>query len=324
MIENLFNQILKAAYTRKVSDIYILPKDNYYEIKFRGPTFNEFYNSMTNKDAQQLINFCKYTANMSVSEHRRPQMGSGLQKINSENVYLRFSSVGDFRHRDSMVIRILYKSVDCKYYDKSNNPIELLKHQCLSKGIVIFAGPTGSGKTTSIYNLAKHYGKNKMVMTIEDPIEIHEEDFLQLQVNASSNMKYDDLLKVGLRNRPDIFIVGEIRDEYTAEVATKAALSGHLVLSTVHANNHNGVIKRLLKLGINEDYLKYAINAVVYQNLISDVENKLYLLATVATNEDLFNNQRSDEHYNIEWNQKLDELLQNKRISTKIYNETIL
>nr|WP_290123186.1 competence type IV pilus ATPase ComGA [Apilactobacillus ozensis] len=305
---------MEQAFDDNISDIYILPVGNSYEVKFRRAHFNELYVQLSSSKAQQLINFCKYISNMSVSEHRRPQMGSIIRKIKSKKIYLRFSSVGDFQNRDSIVIRVLYSSEKNDYYDELNNPIKMLSKQNLSNGIVLFAGPTGSGKTTSIYNIAKYYGKNKMVMTIEDPIEIHEENFLQLQVNENSNMKYEDLLKVGLRNRPDIFIIGEIRDENTAAVAVKAALSGHLVLSTIHANSHIGVIKRLLKLGINNDYLKYAINSIIYQKLVPSNNDNMYLMATMSTNQELFYDKKTDNHYSQEWNKKLDVLLQSQKI----------
>ncbi|GAY73161.1 GspE family protein [Lentilactobacillus kosonis] len=135
--------------------------------------------------------------------------------------------------------------------------------------MVVFAGPTGSGKTSTIYKLASELSEDQIIMTIEDPIEISSESFLQLQINEAAGLNYAELIKVGLRHRPDAFIIGEIRDSKTANAAIQAALSGHLVLTTIHAQSPSGVIKRLKNLGIDNEYIDQALTGVAYQRLVT-------------------------------------------------------
>lgn len=150
----------------------------------------------------------------------------------------------------------------------NENQIRFVSEISRKRGMIVFSGPTGSGKTTTIYNLVKQMVSDQFVMTIEDPIEIKEPRFLQLQVNRDAGMDYTDLIKVGLRHRPDIFIVGEIRDSVTAEAAIKAALSGHLVYTTIHAQDPVGVINRLKQLGISNTFISQAVTGVAYQRLV--------------------------------------------------------
>lgn len=121
---------------------------------------------------------------------------------------------------------------------------------------------------------------DQFVMTIEDPIEIKEQRFLQLQVNHDAGMDYADLIKVGLRHRPDVFIIGEVRDPLTAEAAIKAALSGHLVYTTVHAQDPLGVIDRFKQLGISQEFISQALTGVAYQRLVptTDGQQKAMLI----------------------------------------------
>ena len=129
------------------------------------------------------------------------------------------------------------------------------------------SGPMGSGKTTTMYELARKM-TDKQIMCIEDPVEIAEPRFLQVQVNEKAKMSYYDLLKVALRHHPDVFIIGEIRDELTAKTAVNAALSGHLVLSTVHATSVYGIWQRMINLGISSEELEQTMRLASYQRLI--------------------------------------------------------
>lgn len=121
----------------------------------------------------------------------------------------------------------------------------MIKKVAQSRGLIITSGPTGSGKTTTMYEVAKSMSQNKVVMTIEDPVEVHEPSFLQAQVNNEAGIDYQSLLKAALRHRPDILIIGEIRDQGTARLAVDAALSGHLVFATIHAKSTLQTISRL-------------------------------------------------------------------------------
>ena len=138
----------------------------------------------------------------------------------------------------------------------------------------MISGPTGSGKTTTLYRLLDKVSDDKLVLTIEDPVEIQQPKFVQLQVNEDASIYYDDLIKVALRHRPEVLLVGEIRDGTTAKAAVQAALSGHLVLSTVHAMSARDVILRLQDLGVEKDKLAVALSGVVYQRLLPTCDNQ--------------------------------------------------
>ena len=189
--------------------------------------------SLTTSRGIEVINYFKYIAQMDISEHRRPQVGAMIYLFDDKKYYLRLSSLGDFNDAESLVIRIIYPINKSKYYLPGQ--IQQLQELALKRGLVLTSGPTGSGKTTTMYELAKELGQDKVVMTIEDPVEVHETSFLQTQANNEAGIDYVSLLKAALRHRPDILIIGEIRDHGTARLAVDAALSGHLVLATIHA-----------------------------------------------------------------------------------------
>lgn len=135
-------------------------------------------------------------------------------------------------------------------------------------GLVLFAGPMGSGKTTTMYRLVREQYSQAIVLTIEDPVEVIEEHFIQLQVNSIAGMGYQELLRLALRHHPQVLIIGEIRDPTTAKTAIEAALSGHVVLATIHAQSASGVIPRLEQLGVEKYYVQQAVHGACYQRLV--------------------------------------------------------
>lgn len=261
-------KLYQEATAKQASDIYFLPFGNYYLIKIRDPHAITTWQKVTPVKARRMMNYCKYMADMALSETRRPQTGSMAWQDDSQTYSLRLSTVGDFAGAESLVIRIIYdlKAITTSFFN--SEAIREINNLASRRGLVIFSGPTGSGKTTTIYNLVQQNLSDQFVMTIEDPVEIKESRYLQLQVNREAGMDYADLIKVGLRHRPDIFIIGEIRDQVTAEAAIKAVLSGHLVYATIHAQDPVGVISRLQQLGISDHFIAQALTAVGYQRLI--------------------------------------------------------
>ncbi|TPR13539.1 competence protein ComGA [Apilactobacillus timberlakei] len=274
-MKEYFNDLINHAIDIKASDIYIFPAGDNFNIKMHTNVRILEHSVIDSSFSKTLLNYCKYISNMSISENRRPQIGSFVYKLDSQKYYLRFSSVSNFSNKESMVIRIIYSIEDSDLSYADYNKLISLKKRFYKGGMILFAGPTGSGKTTSAYKLAKSISSKKIIMTIEDPVEIIEDEFLQLQVNDSANMGYDELIKVGLRHRPDIFIIGEIRDARTANAAIRASLSGHLVISTIHANSKNGVINRLKQLNVDSSDINHAINTVVYQKLANDEDGNM-------------------------------------------------
>ena len=258
--------IIDYAVSNGVSDIFIFPKEDKYRIDLRNQKGLINWKTVEEDQAQELISYFKYVGQMDIAEHRRPQVGSVEQKRSDSKIFLRFSTTGDFLNRESLVVRIIYGNKKNNYF--FNTQFEQLKNLCYLRGLIITSGPTGSGKTSTMYDLARQVGMNKVVMTIEDPVEIYEPAFLQTQINITAGIQYLDLMKAALRNRPDILIIGEIRDPETAKVAVNAALSGHLVLATVHAKSSLQTISRLEGLGISSSELSNSLTAVSYQRLI--------------------------------------------------------
>lgn len=311
-IKKDFEALINEALKYNVSDIYILPKGPRYLIQLRHHNHLQIYARWPLQQGIFLLNYCKFHSGMDISEHRRPQLGSNQFQ---EKCYLRYSTVGNYLSQESMVIRIIHKLQDVNLNFLMPQQIKQIERLTKLRGLILLAGPTGSGKTTTIYHLAKHLSQDQMVMTIEDPVEIHEPEFLQLQVNVKAGMTYQHLLEVGLRHRPDVFVIGEIRDEITAKAAVQASLSGHLVLSTVHAQSPEGIIERLQQLGISNDYLKQALNLVLYQRLIPDQNHHLAALLNLVTNNNLWTHPKLEESWTA-WRENLHELAEKNRITT--------
>ena len=215
-----------------------------------------------------------------------------------------------------MVIRIIYALGESRYFfpDQFKDLVDL----CWRRGMIVTSGPTGSGKTTTMYELARKLSQTKMVMTIEDPVEVYEESFFQAQVNAGAGISYASLLKAALRHRPDVLIIGEIRDEETAHLAVDAALSGHLVLATVHAKSTYQTISRLESLGVKNNELVNCLTAVSYQRLLPGEKGPACLL-DLASREDLLAALGQSVRGNFAaWEENLSRLVEKGEISADV------
>ncbi|WP_054655932.1 ATPase, T2SS/T4P/T4SS family [Secundilactobacillus silagei] len=235
MIEQLGQTLLSAAVASGSSDLHIQPVGDVYRVFEHHGDGLVFVKQLTISEGQQLIAHFKYRANMAITETRRPQLGALTLTVDGQTVHLRLSSVGNFINQESIVIRLLLPLAEQRLAFLVPKQLAQLRDWCSLRGLILFAGPTGSGKTSTIYHLAKDLSKTLSVLSVEDPTEIVAPDFLQLQVNPAAEMSYQALIKVALRHRPEVLIIGEIRDRETAKAAVDAALSGHLVLSSVHA-----------------------------------------------------------------------------------------
>jgi Type II secretory pathway, ATPase PulE/Tfp pilus assembly pathway, ATPase PilB len=203
----------------------------------------------------------------------------------------------------------------------SEEIVESLLPIAKQKGMMLFAGPMGSGKTSLMYALTRQLSYKKRVMCIEDPIEIVEDSFLQLQVNEEAGMTYEELIKTTLRHRPGILIIGEIRDAKTAQQAIRAAICGYTVMSTIHGKSKYSVIQRLQQFGVSDEEISNAINLISYQRLIptyDDLQIFLDTLNATEIKEYLENNLKDDR-----WGQGIRKIYQAGRIDEDVYQEFV-
>ena len=303
-IKEAVNSLIEDAINKHSSDIFFLMRGVNLVVRFRTIMGIENQAEYSIKEGKEMINFLKFAAQMDIAEHRRPQVGA---------------SIGDFNDHESLVIRIIYQISTGKYF--FDEQIENLKTLAQRRGLIVTSGPTGSGKTTTMYNLAKMIGQNQMVMTIEDPVEIHEINFLQTQVNMTAEITYSRLLEAALRHRPDILIIGEIRNAITARLAIDAALSGHLVFATVHAKSTLQTISRLESLNINTADLYNCLTAVSYQRLLPTNTGFACLMDIDSGHQlqaDISKHKRCDY---VNWHQNLVRLKERKRISEQVFEQ---
>ncbi|MFH6624717.1 competence type IV pilus ATPase ComGA [Streptococcus suis] len=266
MIQEKARKMIEEAVADRVSDIYLVPRGQGYQVYHRIMDEREFVQDLAEEEVIAIISHFKFLAGLNVGEKRRSQQGSCDYDYGSGEISLRLSTVGDYRGKESLVIRLLYDNdKELKFWFEA---AERLAEEIKGRGLYLFSGPVGSGKTTLMYHLARLKFPDKQILTIEDPVEIKQEDMLQLQLNEAIGATYDNLIKLSLRHRPDLLIIGEIRDAETARAVIRASLTGATVFSTVHARSISGVYARMLELGVSPEELNNALQGIAYQRLI--------------------------------------------------------
>ena len=304
MVQELAKDLIKTAVAANAQDIYIIPKARQYDVFMRIGDERRFIDVFGNDRMASLIGHFKFVAGMNVGEKGRSQLVSCDYTFDDdETVSLRLSSVGDYRGLESLVIRLLYSGRHelCYWFDG----LERLKPAVAGRGLYLFSGPVGSGKTTLMHQLVADQFSDKQVITIEDPVEIKQDNMLQLQLNDSIGMTYDSLIKLSLRHRPDILIIGEIRDSQTARAVIRASLTGAMVFSTIHAKSITGVYARLLELGVSLEELDNSLRMIAYQRLIGGGG-----VIDFAT-------ENFQEHSADQWNAQMDQLAKDGHITSQ-------
>lgn len=274
-VVNLINSLLQRAVMEGVSDIHFEPERKVTRIRFRVDGM--LYKVMSPPvDAHPaLVSRLKIMANLDIAERRLPQDGRVQINTNGRNVDLRFSSLpGIFGEK--IVLRILDKSrsvMDIDRLGMNEHSLQEFKGQLKrSHGLILVTGPTGSGKTTTLYSALDALNSiEKSIVTIEDPVEYQVDDINQNQVRDKVGLTFSKLLKHVLRQDPDIIMIGEIRERETAEIAVQAALTGHLVLSTLHTNDAPSAVTRLLDMGIEPYLLSSSLVGVMAQRLVRSI-----------------------------------------------------
>ncbi|HWA80382.1 MAG TPA: GspE/PulE family protein [Acetobacteraceae bacterium] len=268
----LVNQLIARAVETRASDIHIEPFEDRLRIRYRHDGMLSEIESPPARLAPAIVSRIKIMARLDIAERRLPQDGRIKLAVRGQDVDFRVSSVPAL-HGETVVLRVLDRGAVAFDYARLGLPERVVKRLeatfALPNGIVLVTGPTGSGKTTTLYTgLLGLNAVTRKIITIEDPIEFQLPGINQIQVKPQIGLDFAHLLRAILRQDPDVIMVGEIRDLETAEIAVQAALTGHLVLSTLHTNSAAATVTRLRDMGL-EDYLVAAVlRGVLAQRLV--------------------------------------------------------
>ncbi|GAA3346520.1 competence protein ComGA [Deinococcus persicinus] len=272
VVEQKCEQLLLKAYHFGATDLLLVPSNINYRIYFRK--YNKLLHAgeLPNDLAERMISYYKFLAQLDISERRKPQSGSFQKSMEQQSYAFRVSTLPSVFLKESLIIRLLLQNHSfpltslCFFKSSAYKLMELVQNR---QGLLFFTGATGSGKSTSLYSLI-HYCStelNRHVISLEDPVENNQANLLQIQVNERAGVTYATGLKAILRHSPDVIMIGEIRDKETAKIAIEASLTGHLVVSTIHAKDSISCLYRLMDLGVSIDELQQTIIGIVAQVL---------------------------------------------------------
>jgi type II secretory ATPase GspE/PulE/Tfp pilus assembly ATPase PilB-like protein len=275
-IAKFVNQIITTAIDTHVSDIHIEPRLQGYIVRYRKDGMLSKVLDIPSKVETSVISRFKVLSRMNIAEHRRPQDGTFSIKYKNQSYDFRINTL-PVAGKEKVCIRVLAPAVSLNAADKNINlvggteeDIAKIKNMVsCPNGIILTSGPTGSGKTTTLYSVLKSLNSEDVnITTIEDPIEIKLEGINQSQINAKAGITFASCMRAILRQDPDIILVGEIRDYETLEIAISAALTGHLVLSTVHTNSAAATVTRMVEMGAKDYLVASTLSGVIAQRLV--------------------------------------------------------
>ena len=332
------NEIVKAGFKERASDIHIkFDLLEGMEIKYRVDGYlmesEKLYESVNKKvlekNITEIIARIKILTGMNVAEKRKPQDGSFSFLLNIKNINKRYDIRAAYMPTiggESIVLRILenyLEDINLETLGFSNQSIAMLNEILTRKyGMILVSGPTGSGKSTTLKSLINMLNDGrKKIITVEDPVESKIDGIIQIQVNQSIGVTFAEVLKATLRNDPDIIVISEIRDEVTAEIAVRAALTGHLVISTIHTNDAVSTLIRLVDMGIPKYLILDSLIGVIGQRLVgkkcqkcmgegcdkcsSGYSGRISINELLVLNQDVRNILKEDNHLGSETKNKL-------------------
>ena len=332
------NEIVKAGFKERASDIHIkFDLLEGMEIKYRVDGYlmesQNLYETVNKKvlekNITEIIARIKILAGMNVAEKRKPQDGSFSFLFNIKNLNKRYDIRAAYMPTiggETMVLRILenyLEDINLETLGFSNQSIAMLKEILTRKyGMILVSGPTGSGKSTTLKSLITMLNDGrKKIITVEDPVESKIEGIVQVQVNQNIGVTFAEVLKATLRNDPDIIVISEIRDEVTAEIAVRAALTGHLVISTIHTNDAVSTLIRLVDMGIPKYLILDSLIGVIGQRLVgkkcqkcmgegcdkcsNGYSGRISINEVLVLNQDVRNILKEDNHLGSETKNKL-------------------
>ncbi len=277
-ISQALSKILEYAIKSRASDIHVEPLENALKIRCRVDGVLREIMQLPKSIEPALVSRVKILSNLKIDEHRVPQDGQFAVKIAGKEVDLRIA-ISPVVWGEQIVIRLLDKtgnSFDLEEMGYAGRSLRVIRHGIKQpNGMVLTSGPTGSGKSTSLYALIKEIKDDSVnIVTLEDPVEYKMAGVNQIQVNAEVGLTFANGLRSILRQDPDVVMVGEIRDGETASLAVQAALTGHLVFSTLHTNSAAGVLPRLLDMKIEPFLIASTVNTIIGQRLVRRVAPK--------------------------------------------------
>jgi len=268
----LVNQIIRKAAESGASDIHIEPFEGRLQVRYRIDGLLREVAAPPLRSAAAVISRVKIMASLNIAERRLSQDGRFKQRVRGNEFDVRVSTVPTM-HGESVVLRLLRRDdvlLDFASLGFSAAQTQVM-HNILAMphGILLVTGPTGSGKSTTLYAALRHLNEpQRMIITVEDPVEYNIHGINQMQVKPQIGLTFASALRSIVRQDPDVIMIGEMRDGETAEIAVQSALTGHLVLSTLHTNDAPGSIMRLLDMGVQDYLLTSAVNAVQAQRLV--------------------------------------------------------
>lgn len=270
-IVDLVNKIILVGVKSRASDIHFDPMEDGLKVRIRVDGELRDHTLIPKDNERNIVTRIKLISGMNITENRLPQDGAIKGRIDNIDLDMRVS-VLPTNEGEKVVIRILDYSKSLEGLDSLDfSPVNLEKvHRMISvpNGIVLVTGATGSGKSTTTYSMLQELNKEETnIITVEDPIEMNIEGINQVQVNSDIGLDFSTVLRSILRQDPNIILIGEIRDNETAQIAVRASITGHLVLSTLHTNNSLSTIERLLDMDVERYLLSSALEGIISQKL---------------------------------------------------------
>ena len=274
-VGKLLQSVFEDAVQMRASDIHIEPDENALRIRQRIDGVLQENILKENKIASAMVLRLKLMAGLDISEKRLPQDGRFNLQINGHSIDVRMSTM-PVQYGESVVMRLLDQSTGVLSLDETGMPehfIKRIRHQISRPhGMVLVTGPTGSGKTTTLYAALSELNQaSKKIITVEDPVEYRLSRVNQVQVNSKIDLTFSTVLRTALRQDPDILMVGEMRDKETVEIGLRGALTGHLVLSTLHTNDAITSALRLLDMGAAGFLVGSSLRAIIAQRLVRKI-----------------------------------------------------
>ena len=280
VVEERCMKLLETALIYDATDIHLVPTRHGYEVLFKKVSKLHKSGTLPPQLADRMISYFKFLSSLDISDKRKPQSGSFHKQMQGENLSFRVSTIPAIYFKESVVIRLQKHDrivpldqlcIEQEWADK------LIRAASMPQGLVFLSGPTGSGKTTTMYALTAHCANElgRHVITLEDPVENNHAHLLQIQVNERAGMTYSAGLKAILRHSPDVIMIGEIRDSETAKTAVQAALTGHLVFASLHSKDPEGCFYRMMDFGVSAEELRQTVVSVSAQRLIRTFDGNL-------------------------------------------------